>query len=236
MSPPTVNTDYSPLPILKGEENLQDWRLKVIQAFAVNGMADYLFNTLTTTPEKMALGMSILIPSLANQRVYLTKAGWDFNAKHQQDPRKLYNLVLQSIPQREISVQVHDILYKLLRINLQGPIPEYVARIKTMREQLQKLGYIIDEHLLMTVTLHGVGTAGMPKAWADTSIRDELAPGSLTFDKLVALLLNVAAKQKASNDTVKAAEPVKKSEAVPAKTTNMTPSNHGGAGTSKSSS
>lgn len=197
-----MNTNYPPLPILLGEENLQDWRLKVIAAFAVNGMADYLFNTLATTPEKMALGMNILVPSLAKQRVYLTKAGWDFNTKNQQEPRGLYNLVLKSIPQRETSIQIHDILYRLLRVEKgDNPVAKYVERIQSMRESLQKLGYIVDEHLLVTVTLHGLRDKPFLKQWGDTVVRDELAPGSLTFDKLVKVMVEAAAAEHKTNNT-----------------------------------
>jgi hypothetical protein len=212
MSTPKMNTGYPPLPILLGEENLQDWKLKVIAAFAVNGMADYLFNpSATITPEKMTLGMNILVPSLTKQRDYLTKAGWSFNSNRQQEPRALYNLVLKSIPQREMSMQVHEILYRFFRVEKgKGPVAKYVERIQSMRESLQKAGYIIDEHLLVTVTLHGLGPD--LEKWGNNVVRNELAPGSLTFDKLVKMMFDAeeaSEKKTTTANTTKNIEQVK---------------------------
>jgi hypothetical protein len=191
-----------PLPILRGEENIEEWKLKVIQAFARVGLADYLFASAndavaTPAPEKLAHGIAILVPSLVQQRAYLTKAGWKFDARDQ-DPKALYQLVLRSVTQRALSVTVNDDLFKLLRIEMKPneSVDDYTHRVRGLRGCLQNAGYHVDEQLLVRVTLHGMMNHPNKKNWVNGIVRDDLAPGSLTFHKLEKFMLAAEAGQK----------------------------------------
>jgi hypothetical protein len=96
--------DFTPIPVCQ-PNNMQEWRSRVIEAFAMNGMGDYLFNNSSLNVDKMAVGMAIILPSLpVGLRGYLTKIGYDFDAKLP-DPRKLFTLGQQAAQKRDVTFQ-----------------------------------------------------------------------------------------------------------------------------------
>jgi hypothetical protein len=89
-----------PLPLLKGQDDLEIWVPVLIQTFRYWGIEEYLFKDSTEiskTVQNKAFGMILMTNSVAPVMSELRNAGWSVD-KTDQDPKDLYDLILKVIP------------------------------------------------------------------------------------------------------------------------------------------
>lgn len=194
--------DFAPIPVCQ-PNNMQEWRSRVIEAFAMNGMGDYLFNSSSLNVEKMAVGMAIILPSLpVGLRGYLTKIGYDFDAK-QQDARKLFTLVQQAAQKRDVTFKRETLLYDFYRVekNNNESAKEYLQRIESMRESLRQVDMDPSDLWLTRVTLFGLRAQPDTRSWVNQRIVEDLSANKLSFKTLSEILIAYEASEGASEAT-----------------------------------
>ncbi|RKU46998.1 hypothetical protein DL546_007737 [Coniochaeta pulveracea] len=189
--------DYTPIPFCQ-MNNVQEWRSRVIEAFAMNGMADYLFNESTLDERKTAIGMAIILSSLPEGlRAYLTKTGYDFRAK-QPDPRKLFALVQTAVRRCDSVLKRENLLYEFYHVQKKTDesAEQYLQRIVSMRNSLKHYNIVPSDLELTRVALFGLRTHADTSQWAMTRIRDDLSANNLSFKTLAEKLIDFETSEK----------------------------------------
>ncbi|KAH8912033.1 hypothetical protein BR93DRAFT_963243 [Coniochaeta sp. PMI_546] len=177
------------IPTLRGDENLEEWKLQVIEVFKFYDMEvsppkkpsrKREFRELELAPFLLGL----LSASVAPVASRLLKAGWDFS-QPDQNPVDLYHLTLRVVvPPSQLSKTVANILRQFSLATPRGytGLRVYRSKVEGYKRHLEVLGYPIDDKLAVCVVINAL------EEYCPVfrqQLVDEMPTGDLTWSKLM---------------------------------------------------
>ncbi|KAK1771454.1 hypothetical protein QBC33DRAFT_154695 [Phialemonium atrogriseum] len=154
-----IRYDIPKVPLLKGEENLEEWDQLLKLALNLLNLEEYIEKEHPFTPEtksKRTMVLFILSSSLTHVRSQLKNAGWDAtDAK--MDPKKLYDLVHRAIPRvsEGAAGQLMKQLCEIKRVNFDS-MAKFQDRVQYLKRRLQEMGCGMEEKAMMWIVINGL--------------------------------------------------------------------------------
>lgn len=179
------------IPSLIGHENLDEWKLQVINVFKFYDMEDDISQE-DAPPRKRkrrAAGVApfllgLLTASVAPVASRLLKAGWNFS-KPNQDPVDLYEQTLKIIlPPSELSRVASTALRDFLMAKCypRYGLRDYQKTMEYLKRRLNALGCPMDGNLAVCVVLNALEKP-FPELWQQ--LVEDMSAGGLTWSKLM---------------------------------------------------
>lgn len=191
------------IPLLKGEENLEEWKDLLIDTLTIQDLDRYI---LTDVPQPEAQDdaqlwrinrakvMLIIKGSLTHVSKTLESAGW--NRFEEKNPKKLYDLIQSAIP-RVSADAAGDLVAEFGHINVRSfdTLQAYQTRLQYLKRRTQELDCGFQEKACLWFGINGLKETY--EQWYTFLVRD-MNKGILTWELLMAEIYAEANKQRNS--------------------------------------
>lgn len=158
-----LKLDLPKIPMLQGEENLDEWKDMLRRHLRVHGLRQYIDQDVPEPLEeedklkwetrRAAVGL-IMTSTLSKVRQTLINHGWD---PEEENPKIVYDLVVRAIP--KISEEaIGDLVRELGRIDRAtfSTIQNYQNRIQFLKRRLGELDCCPPDKMMMWLTINGI--------------------------------------------------------------------------------
>lgn len=179
------------IPSLTGHENLDEWKLQVVNVFKFYDMEDDICKDGGPSRKRKRRAayvapfvLGLLTASVAPIARRLLKAGWNFS-KPNQDPVDLYEQTIKIIlPPSKLPKVASTVLrdFCAAECYLRYGLREYQNTMEYLKRRLNALGCPMDDNLALCVVLNALEKP-FPELWQQ--LVEDMSAGGLTWSKLM---------------------------------------------------